>query len=163
MAAQIITKDYLNYLFEYKNGYLYWKNPNSKRVKPGQKVGSKNGDGYWHTTINGNYKLNHRLIFMMHHGYLPKIIDHIDNNPSNNLIENLRPASHSQNCHNSNISKTNKSGIKGIYWHKQSNKWKAQFKLNGKKIYFGTYYDIDYAKFVIEAMRYKYHKEFARG
>jgi len=163
MAAQIITKDYLNYLFDFKDGELFWKNPNSNRVRVGQKVGSKGVGGYYKTTINGAYKLNHRLIFLMHYGYLPKIIDHIDNNPSNNRIENLRPATDSQNQHNANIAKKNKSGVKGVYWHKATNKWKTQFKLNGKKMYFGEYYDIDYAKFVIEAMRHKYHKDFARG
>jgi hypothetical protein len=33
--------------------------------------------------------------------------------------------------------------------------------VNGKNKYFGAYKNIDYAKFVAEAMRYKYHKEFA--
>ena len=33
--------------------------------------------------------------------------------------------------------------------------------VNGINKYFGAYKDIDYAKFVAEAMRYKYHKEFA--
>ena len=163
MAAQIITKNYLNYLFDYKDGYLYWKNPNSNKVRPGQKVGCKNGDGYWHTTINAKYQLNHRLIFMMHYGYLPKIVDHVDNNPSNNLIENLRPATRSQNQHNSNARKTSKSGVKGVYWCKTTNKWKVQFRLNGEKMYFGTYYDIEFAKFVINAMRHKYHGKYARG
>jgi len=163
MAAQIITKDYLNYLFDYKNGELFWKNPKSNRVKIGQKAGSKNNKGYFKTAINGKYFLNHRIIFMIHYGFLPKMIDHIDNNSENNFIENLRPATRSENQHNSKISQNNTSGIKGIYWNKKSKKWKTQFKLNNKKMYFGEYNDIDYAKFVIDAMRYKYHKEFARG
>ena len=163
MAAQIITKDYLNYLFDYKNGELFWKNPISTKLKIGQKAGSKGSNNYLKVSINGKLYLNHRIIFMMHYGYFPKIVDHIDNNSLNNLIENLRLATKSQNQHNANISKNNKSGIKGIYWHKANSKWKVQFKLNGKKMYFGEYNDIDYAKFVVEAMRYKYHKEFARN
>ena len=163
MAAQIITKDYLNYLFDYKNGELFWKNPTSTKLKFGQKAGSKGSNNYFKVSINGKFYLNHRIIFMMFYGYFPEIVDHIDNNSLNNNIENLRPATKSQNQHNANISKNNKSGIKGIYWNKVSKKWKVQFKLNGKKMYFGEYNNISYAKFVIEAMRYKYHKEFSRG
>ena len=163
MAAQIITKDYLNYLFDYKNGVLFWKNPISTKLKCGQKAGSKGSNNYLKVSINGKFYLNHRIIFMMNYGYLPTIVDHIDNNSLNNLIENLRPATRSQNCHNSNISKISKSNVKGIYWNKANNKWKVQFKLNNKKMYFGEYYDIDYAKFIVETMRYKYHGQFARG
>ena len=164
MADQIITQEYLHELFEYRDGCLYWKIQNSNRVNIGNEAGyldEKNSRKS--VRIDGKLYLVHRIIFMMHYGYFPKIVDHIDNNSLNNLIENLRPATKSQNQHNANISKNNKSGIKGIYWHKANSKWKLQFKLNGKKMYFGEYNDIDYAKFVVEAMRYKYHKEFARG
>jgi len=164
MAAQIITKDYLNYLFEYKNGELFWKNKTSQfsNIKIGQKAGCFDKDGYIVIVLNKKQYGAHRLIFMMNYGYMPSQIDHADNNPSNNCIKNLREATISQNMQNAIISKRNKSGVKGINFDKNSKKWIVRLAVNGERKYFGVYNDIDYAKFVINAMRYKYHGKFAR-
>jgi hypothetical protein len=69
---------------------------------------------------------------MMHYGYIPSIIDHIDGNPLNNNIKNLRPATEMQNHHNMGISKRNKSGIKGVCWDKSKNKWFARCNFDYK-------------------------------
>ena len=163
MAAQIITKDYLNYLFDYKNGELFWKNPISTKLKIGQKAGSKGSNNYLKVSINGKFYLNHRIIFMMHYGYFPRLVDHKDTNSLNNKIHNLRDASKGENAYNSKIPKTNTSGAKGVSWYKNQNKWHVKLKVNGKTMHFGYYNDIDYAVFVADAMRYKYHGEFANN
>jgi hypothetical protein len=105
----------MNKLFLYKDGELYWK-IKVPRSNAGDLV-------RYRTTIKNSkrafifysYYYLHRLIFLMHHGYLPKLIDHIDGNPSNNRIENLRAATVSQNGCNRNAAKKNKLGIKGLY------------------------------------------------
>ena len=97
----------------------------------------------------------------MHHGYLPDYIDHIDGNTLNNKIENLRECTLEQNSWNSKISKANTSNFKNVNWHKKSNKWRITLSVNKKARHFGTYYDIEVAKFVAEIMRYKYHGKFA--
>jgi len=66
------------------------------------------------------------LIFLYHHGYLPKFVDHIDGNKKNNRIENLREATKSQNAMNQKVSTRNTSGIKGVMWHKRDKKWFVQ-------------------------------------
>jgi hypothetical protein len=99
---------------------------------------------------------------LWHYGYIPKELDHIDGNKLNNKIENLRPANRMQNSHNTKIPNTNKSGTKGVSWIKRLQKWVVQLQVNNKKMYFGLYNDVDYAIFVANTMRYKYHKEFAR-
>jgi hypothetical protein len=68
------------------------------------------------------------------------IIDHIDNNRTNNNVSNLRFVTKSENGMNRLMSSNNTSGIKGVCFHKPSNKWTAQIQLNGKKIHIG-YYD----------------------
>lgn len=156
----MITQELLNELFEYKDGNLYWKNHKYKLLN-GKKAGSIQGNGYIRVRIFGNPYKAHRLIFLMKYGYLPKEVDHINNNRSDNRIENLRAATKSQNRQNSLISKSNKSGVKGVCWDKTNNKWKVTMFVNNKQKYFGHYNDIDYAKFVADAMRYKYHKEFS--
>ncbi len=63
-------------------------------------------------------------------------IDHIDRNPLNNQRENLRPATHSQNCRNSEG--YSKSGYKGVYPCGRG--WQAQIQIESEKIYLG-YFD----------------------
>jgi hypothetical protein len=160
MADQILTQEYLHKLFEYFEGHIYWKIANSNRVKVGDRAGYLD-DSRIFARINRKLYLVHRIIFFMHQGYLPELIDHEDRNSLNNKIENLREATKSQNANNSKVQKNNTSGVKGVYWNKSSKKWHARLKVNGKTMSFGYYKDINYAKFVIDAMRYKYHGEFA--
>ena len=155
------TQEQIKRLFEYRQGVLYWKVMSGRRIKIGDAAGSTDKQGYISTSIKGKAYKVHRLIFLLHHGYLPKVIDHIDGNTLNNNIENLREATTIQNGQNRKISINNASGIKGICWDKAVKKWKVYLKVPGKIRHFGYYYDIDYAKFVCEAMRHKYHGAFA--
>jgi hypothetical protein len=109
-------------LFDYKDGELFWKNKTSpfSNIKIGQKAGCFDKYGYIVIYLNKKQYGAHRLIFMMHYGYIPQQIDHSDNNPSNNCIENLREATISQNMQNAIISKRNNSGIKGVNFDKKS-------------------------------------------
>ena len=100
--------------FEYRDGKLFYKNTEGCMAK-GSEVGTLD-KGYLKTLINRKPYRLHRIIFMMHHGYLPKYIDHIDGNPANNRIENLRPATSSQNNLNRGKHKRNTSGYKGVTW-----------------------------------------------
>ena len=98
---------------------------------------------------------------MMQHGYVPRIIDHVDGNPLNNKIENLRPATISQNSMNAKIYCTNKSGVKNVNWNKNSKKWEVKLQVNGKRQNFGAFADLELATAVAKAIRNKYYKEFA--
>ena len=68
-----------------------------------------------------------------------KCVDHIDTNRANNNVNNLRWATNSENSHNSPIRNDNTSGIKGISWSKQSNKWQVRIDHNGKQYYLGCF------------------------
>ena len=142
-------------LFEYKDGVLY-------RRKNGQKAGTKHHTGY--TQIVANRKLHnaHRLIFLLHHGWLPEVIDHIDGNRSNDKIENLRPATWVENLQNMKIRPNNKSGCKNVSWSKEKSKWVVQLSINKKPTYFGRFDDLELADLVATEARNKYHKHFAR-
>jgi hypothetical protein len=162
MVNKILTQDYLHEIFEYRDGELYWKINKSQKSKIGNIAGCSDGLGYFHTMIDGkNYK-NHRIIFLMFHGYLPKCIDHIDNNRSNNCIENLREATKSQNCQNSKKSIRNKSGVKNVHWNKTSQKWQVILMINGKNKNFGYFKDLMVAESVAQETRNKYYGIYAR-
>jgi hypothetical protein len=67
-------------------------------------------------------------------------VDHIFHNGLDNQKKNLRLATNSQNQKNSLISPRNKSGYKGVCWHKRAEKYSASYGLNGKRIAIG-YFD----------------------
>ena len=152
-------------LFEYRNGKLYCKvktSPKSNKFKVGDEIGSLTASEYLTTKIN--YKINyvHKIIFLMHHGYIPQIVDHIDGNTLNNRIENLRAANLSQNQHNRTIDKKNTSGFKNVSWCKRTKKWQVTLACNKKQIAFGRFDDIELADLVAQEARDKHHKEFVR-
>jgi len=78
--------------------------------------------GYYTVPLTKNYKQTtfqlHRLVYMCHYpqeDISELLIDHIDRNPFNNNIDNLRAANKSQNQYNKTVSKNNKLGIKNIH------------------------------------------------
>ena len=95
-----LTQDILNNIFTYKDGELYWKTKINRQTKVGTRAGSISGSGYWQTWVYNKKYLNHRLIFMMFNNSVPDCLDHIDRNPLNNKIENLRSATRTENQYN---------------------------------------------------------------
>jgi hypothetical protein len=78
------------------------------------------------------------------------IIDHIDRNPSNNRIENLRAAGHSLNVVNSRTRQCNTSGRTGVYWYKRLSTWRVD--MCGKTLgYFKSREDADAARLLAES------------
>ena len=61
-------------------------------VGVGKIAGCLGHDGYWQLMWNRKMYRAHRLIYLWHHGHLPELIDHIDQDRANNRIENLRAA-----------------------------------------------------------------------
>ena len=153
-------KETFSDFFYYSDGKLFWK-VNRKRIKAGTEAGTIHSNGRKQVILNGKQYRVHRVIFAIYYGYLPSEIDHIDGNPLNNKIENLREATRSLNMKNTKIRKNNTSGIKGVYWNKILKKWSVQLNINGKVKGFGSYFDKEIARFIIQTMRNKYHKEFA--
>jgi hypothetical protein len=134
----ILTQEEALRLFEYRDGELFWKPKTMSRGRPsvlaGRKVGCLNGSGYVKMVHNKRKYYLHQLVFLMHHGYIPSSIDHIDGVGSNNRIENLRPASVSENMYNTKLKSTNTSGFKGVHFNKQHKKWQAKLWIQKKQI-----------------------------
>ena len=156
-----ITQSRLKELFVYKDGNLIRKVASSNRVKVGDIAGTLRADGYTRIRVDVDLYFLHRLIFLMHHGYLPKEIDHIDGNPSNNNIYNLRKCTRRENQHNSKMRKDNTSGTKGVYWNKTAKKWQAQINIEGKCKYLGLFDNLLDADCKVISARNKLHGEFA--
>ena len=65
-------------------------------------------------------------------------IDHIDGNGLNNQKDNLRIVTIRQNQQNQHIKNTS-SKYPGVYWHKGSQKWRSQIRVNGKRKQLGEF------------------------
>ena len=113
---------------------------------------------------NGKSKkfLIHRLValaFLENPDNKP-FIDHIDNNPANNNVKNLRWATNQENLANTNKYKNNTSGYKGVSFHKQHNKYGAQIRINGKQKHLGYFKTAEDASQTYEAKAKEIHKDF---
>ncbi len=156
-----LTKEYLNTLFYYKDGNLYSKVDRYKTtIRKDSLIKCYLQSGYLRTCINYKSYRIHRLIFMMHYGYMPTQIDHINGIKDDNRIENLREASHTENQLNKSAPKNNTTGIKNVTY--QYNKWRVRLTVNKKLINFGSFDHKELAELVAAEARNKYHKEFAR-
>ena len=155
--------DYIN-LFKYEDGDLFWIDSPNSLVPSGSKAGSMRKDGYVGIFIRGTYYFAHRIIWEMHNGEIPSglVIDHIDANRSNNRIANLRICTFQQNHFNRSKQSNNKSGFKGVSWHKQKQKWVAQIKIEGRNKFLGFFADPvkAYEKYCEKAI--EYYGEYAK-
>lgn len=99
--------------------------------RPDGYVATNNYDGmgycYLHTLLTG--KIIDR-----------KYCDHKDGNRLNNRYSNFRIANPSENGMNKGIRSNNTSGIVGVHWNKENEKWCAMICAYGKHINLG-YFD----------------------
>jgi len=135
-------KEFLDYNID--TGIFKWKIKPAKKVNIGAVAGHVAKDGYIRIRIDKKIYLAHRLAWLYMYGYFPEnFIDHIDRNPSNNRISNLREITNSCNIRNTGQRKNNTSGIKGVYWNKRDNKWQAQIMINKRGINLGSFADFN--------------------
>lgn len=172
-----ITQDLLKNLIHYspETGVFTWK-PRERHffqtdtsfrawngTFPG-KVAGKHVEGeYEKIMVLGIRHASHRLAFLYVHGYLPRIVDHINGDIKDNRISNLRAATPSQNGHNKSLASNNKSGFKGVSWSNVHKRWEAYITLNYKRTRLGFFNEIEDAVSALEAARKVMVGEFAKN
>jgi hypothetical protein len=139
-------------LFSYADGVLCHKNT-------GKRAGWVTKQGYVRVGFSRRSMLAHRIIYLMHHGYAPEFVDHVDGNKQNNKVENLRAATRAQNQLNARLRVDSVTKLKNVTKHR--NKWQVRMRIAGVLTHIGTFEDIELAAFVASEYRDKYHGEFA--
>jgi hypothetical protein len=126
-----IFEDYYNYII-FMNGKIFSLKSNIFMKS------TLNNNGYYVIGLRKNKIekkfLLHRILaicFIKNTHNLPTI-DHIDINPKNNKINNLRWSSSNLQNINKNIQKNNKTGTIGVHFHKITNSYIATWRVDKK-------------------------------
>lgn len=158
-------KSYLHEIFEYDENSpssITWKVNKPPRGKKSLPAGSIDERGYWRVRFNNKRLYVHRIIWELFYGITPAYIDHIDGNPSNNNIANLRACNNSENACNRQANKNNKLGIRGIYFCKEKKAYCARVHKNGKNVFMKRFKTIEEAESAVKEARRIFHGDFFR-
>lgn len=163
MLTQEELKEAIIYFPE--SGRFRWKKPGHGR-RFFEDIGTLGEEGYRYIRIGQVLYKTAQLAFLYMKGYVPYKIDHWDTVRSNDIFENLRECTSSQNSANSSIRSDNSTGYKGVSRSNSIKHYKkpyrAQICVNGKQIYLGRYETPGMAHLVYERAAIKYFGEFAR-
>lgn len=125
------TKEQVAEHFDYVSGALIRKTTGLR--------GYTRPDGYVYVRLLGKSYGEHRLVHLLFTGEWPHQVDHANGVRSDNRYENLRSATHAENCMNR---KPCGSASKGCYWQPKRRKWIAQIGIDGKRKTLG-YFDTE--------------------
>lgn len=159
-----LTLEKALHYFDYnpQTGSLKWKSQPSSKTHIGTEAGTLNRNGYILVGFEKKYYLAHRLAWLIAHGCWPKLVlDHINGKSTDNRIENLRECTFANNMKNQRLSKSNKSGVKGVHWNSSKRKWIAKIGVSYKEKTIGSYNSLEDAKTAVIQARTALHGEFA--
>ena len=148
MAKPLPSIEYLRKRLRYEpdTGKLFWLDydgmPNSWRTRYVGKEAftTVSSTGYRTGRIDNSPYKAHRVAWAIYHGEEPTDqLDHINGMKADNRIVNLRIVTCQENQRNANMSKNNTSGITGVYWHKNKQKWQALVVVDGRSKYLGRF------------------------
>jgi hypothetical protein len=137
-------------LFYYDSGRVRCKV--ARRRKP---LGSLASDekgcalGYRRISILKSHYKEHRVVWVLFNDTVPDIIDHINNDVTDNRIENLRESTPTLNGYNRKKSR-------GICYNKMGDTWKAHIRYNSRDVHIGCFKDEELAELVAQEAKAKW-------
>ena len=160
-----MNKELVTELFEYRDDQLYWRSSGKGRSNISKPAGVVRPRGHREIEVKGKQYKAHRLIWLYVYEKFPDgHIDHINGDPLDNRIENLRDVTQQENNKNACKRKDNKSGHTGVCWNKYREKWHAQIKVNGVSTYLGYFNVLEDAVAARQAasVKHGYHANHGR-
>lgn len=141
MPKHPISAEEARQLLDYnpETGTFTWR-VGRGRARAGGIAGTPYGRGYTRIQIYGKHYYSHRLAWLIIHGVWPaKYIDHINGDPLDNRLSNLRLATRAENRRNTKRQSNNTSGLKGVIFDKARGKWQARIKIDGYNRHLGYF------------------------
>ena len=138
------------------SGEFRWITKPSYKIREGSIAGTVRADGYRIIMIEGVRYYAHRLAWYLYYGDWPsKWIDHIDRNPSNNRIANLREVTYSENAQNSRPRTNSSRPAKGISLYR--GKFQVSIGVDKRQYHIGTFSTFEEAVEAYEESKSKLH------
>lgn len=136
MLTQARLKEVLHY--DPETGVFTWRVTRGRNAKAGDVAGWPDR-GYVRIEVAGRTYRAHRLAWLYVHGvWSSQVIDHIDGNPKNNAIANLRDVSLAVNGQNQRKPRSG-SQSRHIGVNRSGARWRAQIFIGGKNKHLGLY------------------------
>lgn len=130
----MLTADYVKTLLNYdpETGVFFWTDKAHGKAK-NKKAGYLDADKYLKIRINYKQYLLHRIAWLIVYGVWPENqIDHIDGDPQNNRISNLRDVDARINQHNrKKAASNNMICFLGVSKTKKGRPYRARIKICG--------------------------------
>lgn len=154
-----LTADALRRMVEYRDGALWWRCADHHAKRMDKPLGAPAGrSGRLQVQIGGAPYYVHRLIWLYHHGEWPsELVDHINGDPRDNRIENLRCLSNAGNCRN-----VDRRGV-SLDRRKVTRPWRARIMVDGRSVSLGYYDTEDDAMAAYASAKRTLHPEWASG
>lgn len=124
-----LTAEKLRHILHYdpETGVFTWMVSPRRRTKVGDEAGNRDYHGYVNITHEGTRYRAHRLAWLYMTGEWPAdLVDHKDQNRSNNRWLNLRPATKAQNGQNT------RKEMPGVHWISKAGRWNVRLMVAGK-------------------------------
>jgi hypothetical protein len=166
MKTNTIDISRLNELLSYDadTGLFTWNKSMRGPVKCGDVAGVNRGDGYIKIKINQVAHYAHRLAWAaFYQEQPPTLLDHVNGDPSDNRIANLRKADPSQNQWNRKARRNNLAGgLKGVRVNVKTGQITASGARLGEVSYLGTHKTVEEAASAYDLWARVNHGEYAR-
>jgi HNH endonuclease/AP2 domain len=149
--------------YDEHSGVFTWRVRTSQRARIGEEAGTITNHGYRVLTIDSKRYLAHLVAwFYCHETWPTTLVDHRDNNKSNNALSNLRLANKHLNAANSRGHKDSKTGVKGVTFDARYGKYRATIGVNGRQHWLGYHETIKQAADAYSDAAQRHYGNFAR-
>ena len=160
--------EYLAYEPVQKGSSLVWKKTPRMGLTQGKRAGYMQKDTkYWRVGFNHKSYPAHVLVWVLHNKKFPDCqIDHIDNDKSNNKIENLRLAINNEKDNGQNrkkACKNNSTGFLGVSKCSDSERYRARITVDGRSLFLGNFNTLQEAKSAYINAKCKLHPFYVPG
>lgn len=143
VGQDVIASMRETFRYEPETGHVIRIKPEDPRRsnRVGKPAGHINkNDGYMQMLHKGKSYLVHRVVFALMTGEWPTAsVDHINRNRADNRWSNLRLCNHTESSTNISVSRRNKTGVRGVQYWPQRDRWVAMIHAHGKKHWLGSF------------------------